>query len=50
MDVADEVLKAVSPAQENDVDVRKTRATLDQHDSIVQNYKKLIQEQVGLAH
>lgn len=40
----DDVLKAVSPIQ--DLENEKKPATLEQHDSIVEQYKKLIRDQV----
>lgn len=40
----DDVLKAVSPIQ--DLENEKKPATLEQHDNIVEQYKKLIRDQV----
>lgn len=41
--VADDVLKAVSPVQEPELEKKQS---VEQHDSIVEQYKKLIREQV----
>ena len=43
----DDVLKALSPTStDNEAEANKRKATLDQHDSIVEQYKGLIREQV----
>ena len=41
-----EVQKAVSPVQQSEVDAQKKQAVIEQHDSIVSQYKELIREQV----
>ena len=46
-----EVLKSLSPANdENDEDTKRKLASLAQHESIVNQYKELIREQVRIAH
>ena len=46
LSISDEVLKAVSPAQESDNAAQKQHANVEQHDSIVTQYKEIIREQV----
>ena len=41
-----DVQKAVSPVQQSEVDEQKKQAVIEQHDSIVSQYKELIREQV----
>ncbi|ELU02247.1 hypothetical protein CAPTEDRAFT_5874 [Capitella teleta] len=42
-----EVLKAVSPSQDNEVEDNKRKVALDQHESIVKQFQDLIREQDG---
>ena len=43
---AGDVQKSVSPVQQSEVDEQKKQAAIEQHDSIVSQYKELIREQV----
>ena len=42
----DDVVKALSPEDENEPSEKQKKATLDQHNNIVAQYKELIREQV----
>lgn len=42
--IADDVLKAVLPTQ--DLENEKKPSTMEQHDGIIEQYKKLIRDQV----
>ena len=43
---SDDVVKALSPEDENEPSDKQKKATLDQHNNIVAQYKELIREQV----
>ena len=43
---SDDVVKALSPEDENEPSEKQKKATLDQHNNIVAQYKELIREQV----
>ncbi len=47
---SDEVLKSLSPQEDGEQGDQAKRATLDQHNSIVEQYKELIREQVRIEN